>query len=560
MDMPNNYNFSLKEKIGQLFMIGFKGTEIPEETRRFIDTHNIGFIVLFARNIESIPQVKELTNCIHSTAKLPPFIYTDQEGGTVVQFKELAATVVSPMGVAATGNPRNARTAATIIAEEMKTVGVDGVLAPTLDVNYEEENPIIGIRAFSDEPEPVIDFAKEYIAGLHEKGMPACGKHYPGHGGTTADSHLEIPEVPVSPEYFHRYCFTPFLTFARMGIDAIMSSHVLFPALSPNIATFCPYLIGELLRRKAGYNGLVMSDCLEMKAVKDNYSPGEIVKQAITAGLDLLIASHSPDFQKELLDSLYFYVQKGVIPEKRIDESLGRILKLKETYPIPRPPRPPRPATRTAGGGTGETLRTHRREEEKIADRSITLLRNRKGIIPIKPGAKTLIVEWEKVQATMLFSSAAGISYMERTVKQFMSDVDIEILELAPPGETESPGNRLPLPEGLKNRLQDYDHVIAAVYSRSPGIEKLQAGALREMLEIRDDIIVVAMGNPYDIRNFPRVDTYVVTYGFRGVQLEAFFKVLTGKIAPTGRLPVRMRNIFPRGYAFESGAPEDGPQ
>gem|GEM_PF-108037 len=538
-------------------MIGFKGTDIPEETRRFIETHNIGFTILFARNIESVSQVKELTARIHAAAKLPPFIYTDQEGGTVVQFKEMAATVVSPMGIAATGNPRNARIAANIIAEEMKALGVDGVLAPTLDVNFEEENPIIGIRAYSDEPGPVIDFAKEFVAGLHEKGMPACGKHYPGHGGTTADSHLEIPEVPVSLEYFRRYCYQPFLTFARMGIDAVMSSHVLFPALSPHIATFSPYLIGTLLRREAGYNGLVMSDCLEMKAVKDHFTPGEIVKRSITAGLDLLIASHSPDFQKELLDSLYFHVQKGTIPEKRIDESLERVLKLKETYPPPRPPRIVPAKTKTGAAETEETVRTHRREEEKIADASITLLRNRKGLIPIKPGGKTLIIEWEKVQATMLFSSAAGISYLERTAKQFIPNADIEILELAPPGKG------LPLPGALKARLSDYDHVIAAVYSRSPGIETLQAGALREILDIRDDVIVAALGNPYDIRHFPAVDTYVVTYGFRGVQLEALFKVLTGKIVPTGRLPVRIRNIFPRGYASGlEGAeePKDGPQ
>lgn len=543
-------------------MIGFKGTEMPEETRRFIETYNIGFIVLFARNLDSISQVKELTGDIHSTAKIPPFIYTDQEGGTVVQFKEMAATVVSPMGIAATGYPRNARIAANIFAEEMKAVGVDGVLAPTLDVNYEEGNPIIGIRSYSDEPGPVIDYAMEFVAGLHEKGMPACGKHYPGHGGTTVDSHLEIPEVMVSPEYFRHFCYAPFLTFARMGIDAIMSSHVLFPSLSPDIATFCPYLIGELLRREAGFNGLVISDCLEMKAVKDNYSPEEIAKRSITAGLDLLIASHSPDFQKELVDSLYFHVKKGVFPEKRIDESLGRILKLKEAYPPPRPiPAKTKKSitlAETAGGGTEETVRTHRREEEKIADRSITLLRNRKGVIPIKPGGKTLIIEWEKVQATMLFSTATGISYLERTVKQFIPDVDIEILELAPPGEAETPAKRLP--GALKKRLKDYDYVIAALYSRSPGIEKLQSGGLKEILEVRDDVIVVALGNPYDIRNFPLVDTYVVTYGFRGVQLEALFKVLTGKIKPTGRLPVRIRNIFPRGYASGLEEPGDGPQ
>ncbi len=300
-------------------MIGFKGTEAAEEVRRFIESHNIGFIVLFARNIETIGQVQALTRDIHSLAKVPSFIYTDQEGGTVVRFRELAATVVSPMGLAATGAPGNARKAGQIIAEEMKALGVDGVLAPTLDVNFEENNPIIGIRAFADVPETVIEYAKEFAAGLREKGMPACAKHYPGHGGTTADSHLEIPEVPVSPEFFLQYCYGPFLAVVQAGngsgIDAVMSSHVLFPALSSRIATFCPYLIGQLLRREAGFNGVVMSDCLEMKAVKNNFSPEEIVKNSIEAGHDLMIASHSPDFQKEMVEALYFYVKKGVINE-----------------------------------------------------------------------------------------------------------------------------------------------------------------------------------------------------------------------------------------------------
>lgn len=531
-------------------MMGFKGTELPDETHRFIDTNNIGFIVLFARNIDSISQVKELNRQIHGSAKIPPFIYTDQEGGTVVQFKELAATVVSPMGVAATGNPRNARTAANIIGEEMKAVGVDGVLAPTLDVNFEEQNPIIGIRSYSDEPEPVIAFASEFVAGLHEKGVPACGKHYPGHGGTIVDSHLEIPEVHISPEYFYRYCFTPFQVFARMGIDAIMSSHVLFPAISPDIATFSPRLIRDLLRGKAGYNGLVMSDCLEMKAVKDNYSPAEIVKKSIDAGLDLLIAGHSPDFQQELLDSLLFYVQKGMIPEKRIDESLERIFKLKEKYPPPRPAPEKRKTSSHVPGPVEveETVRTHRQEEERIADRSITLLRNRKGVIPINPNARTLIIEWEKIQATMLFSSASEIFYMESAARQFLSNVDFEILKLAFPADVES--GAASIPPSLRNRLKQYDCVIAGLYSRSPAVEAFQAGAVKEIFAEREDVVVAALGNPYDIRNFPSVHNYVVTYGFRRVQMEALFKVLTGKIAPSGRLPVRIRGLFPRDFAF----------
>lgn len=527
-------------------MIGFKGIEIPGETREFVESHNIGFFILFARNIESIPQVKELTCQIHSAAKTPPFIFTDQEGGTVVQFKELAATVVSPMGLAATGHPGNARIAGRIIGKEMKTAGIDGVLAPVLDVNFEEKNPIIGIRSFSDDPETVIAFAREFAAGLNAAEVASCGKHYPGHGGTTADSHLEIPQVLVSPEYFFHYCYQPFLSLARTGIDAIMSSHVLFPALSPNIATFCPYLIQDLLRQKAGYDGVVISDCMEMLAVKNNYSPEAIVKQSMAAGIDLVAVSHSLDFQKELFDALCFYVQKGIISEKRIDESVSRLLKLKEKFnPVP-------PGKKNKVTGLGKPIRPHRKEEEKIADRSITLLRNRKGLVPFNPAAKTLILEWEKVKATMLFSSAEKVSMLAPTAREYLDHVDVEILELAPSLEKEeSDKSRKKIPEELKKRLKDYDYIIAGLYSRSPGIEQIQAEALKGIIDLRSDVIVVALGNPYDIRNFSFIDTYVVTYGFRKVQVESLFKVLTGKIKPGGRLPVQIRNLFPRGFAFE---------
>ncbi len=546
---------SLKEKIGQLFMLGFKGVEMPEETRKFIESYNIGFIVLFARNVESIPQVKELTCQIHSSAKTPPFIFTDQEGGTVVQFKELAATVVSPMGLAATGEPGNARIAGRIIGEEMKSLGINGVLAPVLDVNFEEKNPIIGIRSFSDEPATVIAFAREFAAGLNDGGVASCGKHYPGHGGTTADSHLEIPQVPVSPEYFFHYCFQPFLSLARTGIDAIMSSHVLFPALSPRIATFCPYLIQDLLRQKAGYDGIVMSDCMEMLAVKNNYSPEVIMQQAIAAGLDLVIASHTQDFQKELLDTLFFHVQKGIIPEKRIDQSLARILKIKEKFPSLIPENRKK-LTPLPGRDINEKIvRSHLKEEEKIADRSITLLRDRKGLVPIKPGAKTLILEWEKVKATMPLSSAEKVSMLAPTAKEYLDHVELEILPLVPPQESTKSGKKIP--EDLEKRLKDYDCIITGLYSRSPRVEQLQAETLKEIINLRNDVIVVALGNPYDIRNFPYIDTYVVTYGFRKVQVDSLFKVLTGKIKPGGRLPVQIKNLFPRGFALQEQESED---
>ncbi len=529
----NNIKLSLKEKIGQLFMIGFYGKELPERVENFIINNNIGFIILFSRNIESALQVVELTNRIHSIGKVTPFLYTDQEGGTVVQFKEIAATVISHMGIAATYNKKNARIAGRIIGEEMDALGIDGVFAPVLDVNYEENNPIIGIRSFSDKPDIVINFAKEFFFGLNEGGVTACGKHYPGHGGTTKDSHLEIPKTYISSEYFLHYCFKPFAELAKIKIDSIMSSHVLFPNISGKIATFSPYFINELLRKKTGYNGVVFSDCVEMKAIKDNFSPEEIVKNSINAGIDVMVASHDFDLQKELLEVLLFYVKKGFIKEKRIDASISRILNLKKRYfnDIEKKIRDKE--------NISIKLRSNIKLERKIADNSITLLRNKMRIIPIDKNKKALILEWEKVKATSAIQEAENVSMLGPIGKKYLKNVDIKILKL-----------NEKIPKSLGFKLEEYSYVIAGVYSRNLEIEKIQGNAIKKIIKLRKDLIVVALGNPYDIRNFPSVNTYIATYGFRMVQLESLFKIIIGKIKPHGKLPVRIRDIFPRGYGL----------
>ncbi len=529
----NNIKLSLKEKIGQLFMMGFYGKKLPERVENFIINNNIGFIILFSRNIESALQVVELTNRIHSIGKITPFVYTDQEGGTVVQFKEIAATVISHMGIAATYNKNNSKIAGKIIGEEMDALGIDGLFAPVLDVNFEENNPIIGIRSFSDEPDIVINFAKEFLFGLSEARVAACGKHYPGHGGTTKDSHLEIPETYISSEYFLHYCFIPFVELAKIKIDSIMSSHVLFPNISNAIATFSPYFIDELLRKKTGYNGVVFSDCVEMKAIKDNFTPEEIVKNSINAGIDVIVSSHDFDFQRELFEVLLFYVKKGLIKERRIDASILRIMELKERYFN-------NAVIKIRDKKTLLTkLRSNINLERKIADDSITLLRNKTGIIPIDKKKKVLILEWEKVKATSAIQKAENVSMLGPIGKKYLKDVDIKILKLD--GKT---------PKSLGFKLKEYSYIIAGVFSRNSEIEKIQAQAIKKIIELRKDLIVVALGNPYDIRSFPFVNTYIVTYGFRMVQVESLFKIITGEIKPHGKLPVEIRDIFPRGYGL----------
>ncbi len=514
---------SLKNRIGQLFMIGFYGEDLPGEVESFIQENNIGFVILFSRNIKTASQAAALTNHIHNLGKISPAIFTDQEGGLVVRFGEMAATMISHMGLAATGEPQNARLAGRVIAQEMGAVGIDGVLAPVLDVNCEEDNPVIGSRAFSDVPDTVTSFAKEFVAGLNEGGTAACGKHYPGHGCTSKDSHLDIPETPVSLEYFLHYCCQPFLVLAGSGIDSLMSAHVLFPLVSDKIATFSPYLVQELLREKAGYPGVIFSDCLEMKAVKDNFSAEEIVSSVVSAGIDVLSVSHHLDFQKELFDLLLFKVKKGIIAEERIDESLARVLKLKEKWGLLDKGKAVSPQQ------AEQRLRSSMDLERKIARQSVTLLRDRQGILPIKKEKKCLVLEWEKGEASLL--AEIGRKYLPHSVFQ--------VLRV---GE--------PIPRDLPGKLTDYPYIIACPYSLNREREILQAEALKQILRVRADVIVAALGNPYDIRQVSNLDTYLVTYGSRQVQLEALFQVITGEIRARGRLPVEIKGIFPRGYGI----------
>ncbi len=527
---------TISEKIGQLFMIGFYGTRLPENVREFIRSRNIGFVILFSRNIESISQVQELTAAIHRIGETPPLIYTDQEGGGIVRFGELAATAISAMGLAATGNPQNAWQAGNLIGRDMKACGIDGIFAPVLDVNVAADNPVIGIRAYADEPETVIAYATQFMHGVQASGILTCGKHYPGHGAAVVDSHLEIPEIPVSQEFFNTYCLSPFRVLARSGIDGMMTSHVRFPLLAPDIAGFSPYLVQQLLRDQIGFNGVVFSDCLEMKAVRDHFSPAEIVEMGINAGLDVFVPSHSLDFQEELLDRLESLVIKGIIPEKRITESVERILALRA-----------RQSSLMAKMNQGSLLQRGIREnlamERQLAAESVTLLRNDAGLLPLQAGRKVLLLEWQKTIVGPSIMENDTRSMVGRLAREYLEDG--EVITLKPEAEDS-------LPDSLEARLTENkdEYLLAFIYSRAGQAGQHQTEMVQRVLTLRPDTIIISLETPYEIKKYPGAATFLVTYGFRMVQVEALFQILTGKSVPTGKLPVEIAGLFPRGFGL----------
>ncbi|MCP5101830.1 MAG: hypothetical protein GY950_00540, partial [bacterium] len=248
---------------------------------------------------------------------------------------------------------------------------------------------------------------------------------------------------------------------------------------------------------------------------------------------DVMIPSHTLDFQEELLERLLFKVKKGVIDEKRIDESLERILTLKGKHPVE--------GNQAGPGKNPGPLRKHIVLEQEIADRSITLLRNRAGVLPLEKDKKILILEWQKkvTGPSITENEKQGRSMIRPISSRHLKNSEVKILE---PADS--------IPGELLAELGDYAYVIVFTYSRTGKIRQQQTASLKTLFQHRRDTIVVSLENPYEIKNIPSVDTFLVTYGFRQVQVEALFKVLTGDIKPHGKLPVKIDQMFPRNYGL----------
>src|ERR1044071_4504678 len=271
-----------REKIGQLFMVGFLGTSVTSELASFIKQYKPGGVILFSRNLESIEQMVDLTNNLQACMPHSPLLISiDQEGGRVSRLPK-GFTIFPPCSLLGRANSTElAYAAAATIAKELRAVGVNMNMAPVLDVNSNPDNPVIGDRAFGTTPTVVCELGIATAAGLQDNGVVACGKNFPGHGDTNTDSHKELPVVEASRERLEAVEFPPFRRATAAGIATLMTAHVLYKALDDRLpATLSPDVMTHLLREQMGYDGVVLTDDLEMHAIVDHYGPGESAVRA----------------------------------------------------------------------------------------------------------------------------------------------------------------------------------------------------------------------------------------------------------------------------------------
>ncbi|MGV7220457.1 MAG: beta-N-acetylhexosaminidase [Nitrospinales bacterium] len=331
------------EQTGQMLMAGLKGTSIDKDAEELICKYKIGGFILFGRNFENPRQLSNFICDLQSLAiskgnGTPLFISVDQEGGRVARLKEpfTEYPFAGVLGIAK--SEELAYNFGSALAKELLAVGINMDFAPVLDVNSNPENPIIGDRAFSDDPEWVARLGGAFIRAFNDEGILPVGKHFPGHGDTALDSHLDLPYVNRDVNSLEKIELHPFSKVLKNGLDVVMTAHVIYPAWDEkNPATFSKKILDDILRKRFGFDGIIISDDLEMKAIDDHYQFESIPAMGVEAGVDIFLVCHDTDRIRTLHDLLIKGMNTGKISRDNVQMSADRIARIKRKIKTTKP-------------------------------------------------------------------------------------------------------------------------------------------------------------------------------------------------------------------------------
>lgn len=501
----------LREKVGQLLMVGFHGTKVDVDTESLLRDCHLGGVILFARNVESLDQVRRLTTKLQSIAKEPLLIAADQEGGVVVRFTQ-ATVFPGNMALGAANDAQLTKIVGEATGAELKYLGINLNLAPVLDVNNNPHNPGIGVRSFGEDPNQVAILGRAFIEG-HQNWAWATAKHFPGKGDIAIDSHIDLPTVAHDKNRLKEVELKPFIEAIAANVGAIMTAHVTFPAFDPTPglpATLSQPVLTGLLKEELGFEGVVITDDLEMGAIAKHFGIGEAAVMAVEAGADIVLVCHTKEAQLEAYNALLSACESGRISESRLDDALTRITKLKKgliKYPH---------------------ILWHQNWQLSLeaALKSVTVLKNNN--LPILPDGKR--------KTLVLFPEIAGLVQVEdvqksETLGPLLRDYGIECTEVyysLKPEESQR--------QALIDKAKDFDLVIFCSYNAHLTPEQQLLGTA--LGSLKKAFIVVALRNPYDYSSFPTADSFICTYSYRQASLKSLAAILAGQAQAAGKIPV----------------------
>ena len=525
--MKYNVNdLSINHKLGQLLWVGFDGYELTQELKDLISEYKIGNIILFTRNIKDIKQLYNLNKEIHryiiEKTGIMPFISIDQEGGMVTRIMDGATFCPGNMTLA-TGDASNARKVGVIMGEELRSLGINYNLAPDVDVNNNPNNPVIGVRSYSDNPDVVSKFGLNFIEGLQSTGVIATAKHFPGHGDTNTDSHKALGSINHPLSRLEEVELVPFKKVSG-SVKSIMTGHILFPALEPDgvPATLSHKIVTGILREKIGYKGIITSDCMEMKAIDDHYTTERGCVMGLQAGLDLVMVSHTYEKQVKAIKLIHEAYNNHELSSADIDAKVERILKVKEeSYDL---------MDKYFYQKTFEEAKdiiddsNHKAFAQDIVDKSLTLVKGEN----IKLGKKTLVITAEPFATTIAEDKLSSRSIGD-AIKMKGLNVDVERIQVS------IDDARI---KELVDKAKNYEQILVCTYNANMFTN--QAALVNELEKLDNDLFVLSTRSPYDIFRFRQIKNYLCLYEYSPNSVVTVVKYLEGEVRPTGKLPVNL--------------------
>ncbi len=507
---------TIKQKIGQLIVCGFVGTDYSEHARTLIEDYKVGNIIIFNRNYRSANQMKKLDRELHEkimeNSSWVPLIAIDQEGGMVTRMMKDVTFPPSHMTSSATSIKHAPYEAGKAIGRDMIMLGMNWDYAPCLDINPDLSSNNHNVRSYSSNPEACGKYAREFMDGLKEYGVISCAKHFPGCGDDVVDSHLELPIVTASEDRFYNFILKPF----KMNIDvpSVMTTHTIFTTVDPEYpATLSKAVLQGILRKDLGYKGIIVSDAVEMKAIADHFGIGEGAALGLIAGCDMVLCCHELDEQKACFEKVYEAYEKGLLTEEMIDEKLARIKKFKEgTIPYLEK------YFYNDNNDYQADLDTIAKIQE-IVDNSITLV---KGNIP-KVKRNTLII----APVASVASQAEHVLDERDLAIELKKHFNNTILK----NEETNKFKELAIKESAKA-----DEVIIINYDGNRS--KIQQEIINEVIKMKKEkAYIISLKGPFDAPLFNNMENYIVMYEYTPNSIRSIIKFLKGQISTNGRLP-----------------------
>ncbi|MGA5286136.1 glycoside hydrolase family 3 protein [Streptomyces pseudogriseolus] len=558
---------SVEAKVGQLFVPYFYGASATSPSQddqernlrelgvrtvaELVARYQVGGVILFSgwtNNIHAPRQVAELTNGVQRASlalptPVPSLISIDQEHGANVRIGSGATQLPGAMALGAGGSLSDARTAGRISGTELAALGIHQNFAPVADVNVNPANPIINVRSFGADAREVGRMVAAQVTGYQRAGVVACAKHFPGHGDTGQDSHTELPVITHTREEWERIDAPPFRAAIAAGVDSIMTAHLQVPALDPSNepATLSPTILQGVLRGELGFDGVIVTDALNMTGVRTKYGDDRVPVLALKAGADQLL--FPPDIDVAY-HGVLSAVRTGEVTEERLDESVLRILRVKDKVGLldGSPFTSPRQVDRVVGA------RAHRSAADRIAEGTTTLLVNENRTLPLRRGQRKLLV----VGASPAFPTDDTRS----TVPELAS-----ALAALGYGTTHLVTGRAPdaaLIDQAVAAARGRDAVVVTTDDVGPG--SAQRTLVSRLLGTGVPVVHLAVRNPYDIAHLDGVRASLASYCWTEVELRAAARVIAGRVDPRGTLPVPVQRaddpaevLFPAGYGLSYG-------